>query len=269
MPYDEAALRTAFSRAAETIDGVAINNPVNSWMRRASRREILATFPAGSGLVEIGCGTGADAVFFGERGYRIAAMDISDRMVELARKRVAARKLERRVLVWRGRLLDVADDLARSPWCPFDGAYANFSLAYEESLREVVKTVRLLLKPEARFVFTLPNKLCVSEPAIALARLRIRRALGRFREPLSARIQGTTVSVRVYTPARVRQILHGLFDIEGTAGVPVFMPPPSFYDPAFERLRANLELFDNRLSTRFPWRHLGDTTMFTVRKVSP
>ena len=73
--------------------------------------------------------------------------------------------------------------------------------------------------------------------------------------------------VHVYTTARVRKILQGLFEIEGTTGVPVFMPPPSFYRPALERLRASLELFDDRLATRFPWRHLGETTLFKARKV--
>ena len=263
------APRSAFNQVADTIETTAVQNPVNTWMRKTSRREILATFPPGSALVEIGCGTGADAVFLAERTYRIAAFDISDRMVEISRKRVATQKLEGRVLVWRGRLKEVADELSRSQWCPFDGAFANFSLAYEESLREVAQTVYGLLKPRARFVFTLPNKLCVSEPAIALVRLRIRRALGRFCEPLLATIHGTTVRVHVYTTARVRKILQGLFEIEATTGVPVFMPPPSFYRPALERLRASLELFDDRLATRFPWRHLGETTLFKARKVGP
>jgi SAM-dependent methyltransferase len=263
------APRSAFNQVADTIETTAVQNPVNAWMRKTSRREILATFPSGSALVEIGCGTGADAVFLAERAYRIAAFDISDRMVEISRKRVAAQKLEGRVLVWRGRLREVADELSRSQWCPFDGAFANFSLAYEESLREVVQTVHALLKPRARFVFTLPNKLCVSEPAIALVRLSARRAVGRFREPLWATIHGTTVRVRAYTTARVRKILQGLFEIEGTIGVPVFMPPPSFYRPALERLRASLELLDDRLATRFPWRHLGETTLFKARKVGP
>ena len=269
MPYDEATPRAAFNQVGETIDATAVQNPVNAWMRRASRRELLATFPAGSALVEIGCGTGADAVFLAERGYRIAALDISDRMVDLARERVAAQELERTVLVWRGRLDDVADELGRLRWCPFDGAYANFSLAYEESLRQVAETVRRLLKPGARFVFTLPNKLCLAELAVALARLRIRGVLARFREPRCVTIRDRTVRVHVYTPARVRRILEGLFEIEGTAGVPVFMPPPSLYHPAFERLRANLQLFDDHLAARFPWRLLGETTLFKVRKVGP
>jgi SAM-dependent methyltransferase len=267
--YDESALRAAFDRAAETIDATVLTNPVNAWLRRESRRELLAAFPTGSTLLEIGCGTGADAIFLAERDRRVAALDISDRMIERARENVAARKLERSVLMLRGRLDEVANELGRSDWWPFDGAYANFSLAYEESLPEVARIVHSLLKPGARFVFSVPNKLCLFEPAAAFVRLRFGRILRRLHEPLWVTVHDMTVRVRVYSPARIRGITNGLFSIEGLAGMPVFMPPPSLYRPSFDWLRASFESFDNRLARRFPWQLLGDSILFTTRKVGP
>lgn len=269
MSYDEATPRAAFNLAAEGIDAVATRNPVNSWMRTVSRRELLGTYPPGSALIEIGCGTGADAVFMAEHGCRVAALDISDRMVDRARERATSHGFDDTIHVWRGRLAELADELTRSPWYPFDGAYANFSLTYEASLRETAQIVQRLLKPGSWFVFTLPNKLCISEPTLALARFRIGEVLSRLQEPRWGTIRGLAVRVHAYTPSRVRRTLKGLFEIGDTVGVPVFMPPPYLYDPAFERLRSNLQSFDDRLSTRFPWRLLGDTTLFRARKVGP
>jgi len=246
MVSNESALRTAFDCAANAIDAIAINNPVNAWMRNECRRELLALYPEKSTLIEIGCGTGVDAVFLAERGHRIAATDISDRMVERARERIAAADLGGRVLVFRGRLDQVASELERSEWSPFDGAYANFSLAYEDSLRGVARIVHRLVKPSGCFLFTVPNRLCISEPAVALFRLRIARLGDRL---------------------RVRRSLRDLFRIEASLGLPVFMPPPALYRPSFEALRANLESFDNGLARRLPWRLLGDTTLFKTRKV--
>jgi len=268
LAYDEAVLRAAFDRVAEAIETTALQNPVNTWMRKAARRELLSTFPPGAVLLEIGCGTGADAVFLAERGYRVAALDISDRMVELARDRIAARDLEPNVLIRRGRLNDVVEELLASPWYPFDGAYANFSLAYEESLQEVAETVRDLLKPGGWFVFTVPNKLCISEPAVAIARLHLGEVLGRFREPRWVTIRGSSLRVHAYTPRQVHRLLKGLFKIDGIAGLPVFLPPPYLYHSAFERLRETLESFDDHFSARFPWRLLGESTLFKVRKVA-
>jgi len=250
LAFDESIARAAFNRAADTIETTAVQNPVNAWMRKASRRELLATFPAGAALLEVGCGTGADAVFLAERGYRVAALDISDRMVELARDRVAARDLERNVVVWRGRLCDVETELATSPWFPFDGAYANFSLAYEDSLRGVAQIVSALVKP-----------------AVAFARLHFWEVLRRFREPRWATIRGSSLRVHAYTPGEVRRILRGFFAVGSIAGLPVFMPPPDLFHSAFERLWKTLELFDDRLADRFPWRSLGESTLFKVQRV--
>lgn len=267
MSSEAVALREAFNRVGDSIETTAATNPVNSWMRATSRREILAVCPPGSALLEIGCGAGADAVFLAEHGYRIEALDISDGMVQAARERVRSEGLQSCVHLWRGRLSEVASDLERSGWYPFDGAYANFSLTYEDSLRSLAGTVHDLLRPGAPFVFTLPNKLCLSEPLIAMARLRVRGVLSRFKEPQWARVRGMKVRFHAYTPVRVLRTLEGFFEPLGVVGVPVFMPPPFLYNPAFERLRANLEPFDDRLSARFPWRYLGDTTLFKVARV--
>ncbi len=238
-------------------------------MREASRREIATAFLPGSTLLEIGCGSGADAAFLAARGFRVAALDISDEMVEAARERVRVGGLESRVDVRRGRLSEVADDLERFAWFPFDGAYANFSLTYEDSLRDVARVVHRLLRPGAPFLFTLPNKLCLSEPVIAMARLRLREISSRLKDPRSARVRGLEVRFHSYTPMRVHHDLRGLFEPRGVVGVPVFMPPPFLYKPAFERLRATLEPFDDRLSRRFPWRYFGDTTLFKFLRASP
>lgn len=269
MGFNEATVRAAFDAVGASIETTAATNPVNGWMRNRSRREALATFPRGSSLLEIGCGTGADASFLAAHGYRIAALDISDRMVDLARERVRSQGLGDQVLLWRGRLADVAHELAGCPWAPFDGAFANFSLTYEDALRPVAEAAHGLVKAGGWFLFTLPNKLCVSEAALALARARWADALGRLREPRWATVRGSRIRVHAYTPAEVRQELRGLFELQGTVGVPVFMPPPSLYDPGFERMRSHLEAFDNRLAARFPWRVLGDTTLFKFRKAGP
>jgi SAM-dependent methyltransferase len=133
--FDGRAARVAFNRAAESIESTARDNPVNSWMREASRRAILRAFPEECALVEIGCGAGADAVYLAEHGYRVAAIDVSDRMVELARQRSVDRNVSHAVQTFRGRLTEVAPELRGLGWAPYMGAYANFSLTYEAALR--------------------------------------------------------------------------------------------------------------------------------------
>ena len=262
------SVRSIFNEVAETIDLVPIRNPINSWMRNVSRRAILETFPPGSNLFEIGCGSGADAVHLAEHGFRVAALDISDLMVKLTNERTVAHNCAARVVAVRGRITDLVEDLMRLAWFPFDGAYANFSLAYEDSLRKVMEAAYLLLKPGAWFVFSLPNKLCVSHVVSALSRLHVSNAFNRLREPYWTEMRGQPIRVRLYTPGGMSRIVKGLFEVRAYVGVPVFMPPSSLYDPTFEGLRRSLEHLDNRLSDRFPWRLLGESTLFKAQRVA-
>ena len=265
MGYDEESPRTAFNRVGEEIEAKLEGNPIIAWMRATNRRELAAAFRTGSALLEIGCGSGADAVFFAESGCRVAALDISDRMVTATRNRAEAHGVGSSVCAFRGRLIDLSRQLSELPWAPFDGAYANFSLTYEESLRSVSAIVHSLLRPRASFWFTLPNRFCITEPALAVLRGRPRAIFARFREPRWLMIRDTRVQVHAYSAAEVRRALAGRFEILDHRGLPVFMPPSRLYDPTLEHVRKDLERLDDRFDRSFPWRELGDTTLYHAR----
>ena len=265
--YDAASPRLAFNRVGAGIEIQLRDNPIVAWMRATNRRELESVFSPASTLLEIGCGSGADAVSFAKRGIRVVATDISDQMIEATRDGARAQGVAGSVLALRGRLSELFEELSAMPWAPFDGAYANFSLTYEESLRSIASLVHSLVRPGARFVFTLPNRLCFTEPLIALARLRPFAVFDRFREPRWLVIRDVRVRVRAYTVGEVRRALRGLFEIEQYRGLPVFMPPSRLYDPSRDRLVRELGELDNRWDRSPPWRWLGDTTLFRARRI--
>src|SRR5579884_1733673 len=80
--------RHAFDSVAMVYDGPAGNNALIQRMRHALWREIESLVPPGARLLDLGCGTGLDAAHFGERGYRVVAIDWSPRMIELTRARI-------------------------------------------------------------------------------------------------------------------------------------------------------------------------------------
>jgi cyclopropane fatty-acyl-phospholipid synthase-like methyltransferase len=51
-----------------------------AWMRRENVTLLEDTFPRGSRLLEIGCGTGDEALYLARRGRIVLATDISPRM---------------------------------------------------------------------------------------------------------------------------------------------------------------------------------------------
>jgi 2-polyprenyl-3-methyl-5-hydroxy-6-metoxy-1,4-benzoquinol methylase len=52
------------------------------------RQQFIARLPAGSTILDCGCGPGMDTERFSQLGYKVTAIDLSDRFVELVRKRV-------------------------------------------------------------------------------------------------------------------------------------------------------------------------------------
>lgn len=268
-PGDLLKVREAFNRVAPSMDEVTLRNPINAWMRRVNLEEIRRAFPPASRLLELGCGTGQDAVDLARTGCEVLAVDLSEAMVELARTKVRALGLQDRVTVACGRSRDAARLARESPWSPFDGAYANFSLTYEESLRDVATAVHSILRPNATFAFTLPNRVVLSEVLLYGPQLRFGDVLGRFRVPLWKDVHGALVEIHAYLPREVRAELNGLFELESLRGIPTFLPPTylhaqySWLGNAGETLKA----LDRRFAGRFPWNRLGEHTLYKFRRV--
>src|SRR5579859_5896545 len=81
---DEAQLldtQRAFDSVAADYDGPRGNNELIQRMRLAMWDSVVREVPMGSHLLDLGCGTGIDALEFARRGYQVAATDWSPQMV--------------------------------------------------------------------------------------------------------------------------------------------------------------------------------------------
>ncbi len=253
----------AFDTAAPIFDS-RDRNPIAVWTRRTNLTWLQAIFPPGTHLIELGCGTGDDAVSLAAEGRWVFAVDLSERMVEASRRRVHEAGLEDRVAVVRGRSVDIEELLKDSPWERFDGAYASFSLFTEDDLRPIAKALYAVLPAGATFVCTLGNRLVMSEFALYSALLRPRKALWRLRQPMEHNVYGERVRVHGYFPAEARKAFSGYFDLRAFAGLPSVLPPV-YLGSRFSRMPALLkasERLDGLLSRRFPWKHLGENVFY-------
>lgn len=87
------------------------------WERLAAR------FDGRERILELGCGTGEDAVFLARRGHRVLAIDASAEMIRCARlKAIAAGCLER--IDFRVLGMESLEDLRAE--APFDGVFSSF-----------------------------------------------------------------------------------------------------------------------------------------------
>lgn len=232
--------------------------------RRAVRDALLAAFPRGSRLLEIGGGTGDDALWLADRDREILMTDVSPAMV-----RAAAAKFGGRPGL--GARVAAAEDLSAIEG-RFDGAWSNFAgLNCVADLAPVGKQLARLLRPGASAILVLFGPCCVGEMIIEAVRGRPRNMFRRFaRGPVAARLGGNDFTVRYHRSRDIIRAMAPWFDDAGRRGVGVFVPP-SAAEPWISRhprLLSVLEAID--ATAAGPFAMFGDHILYRfVRNAAP
>ena len=78
-----------FDEMAADYDRSFTTSTIGSLMRQAVWWRLDACFRPGDRVLELNCGTGADAIHLARRGVRVLATDIAPAMLELTRAKVA------------------------------------------------------------------------------------------------------------------------------------------------------------------------------------
>lgn len=111
---------TAFDALAPTYDQDFTASPIAAYLRGRTQDRLARHFHAGDHALEIGCGTGEDALWLARRGVRVLATDASAGMVEVARAKTASEPLV---------AVEQMDLRRLTPLeAQFDGVYANFGV---------------------------------------------------------------------------------------------------------------------------------------------
>ncbi|SFE03786.1 Ubiquinone/menaquinone biosynthesis C-methylase UbiE [Dyella marensis] len=273
---DEARLldtQRAFDSVAADYDGPRGNNELIQRMRLTLWDTVQRLFEPGSRLVDLGCGTGIDAVEFGQRGFRVLATDWSPRMVERTRERAAAAGLEGEVHaahIGVQQLERIADGSGERFDGPFDGMYSNFGpLNCALDLPAVAAECARLVRPGGALVFSVIGRICPWEVAHYLRRGRFRRATVRAaRGATAVGMNRHTIWTRYYLPREFYRAFADDFALEDYRALSLFMPPPYLV----ERYRRNparyerLGLLDDRWGALPLLRDMGDHFLIVMRR---
>lgn len=266
----------ALRETQHAFDGVAAgyhrSNDENRTLRemRARVRQTLEAFvPAGSHILDLGCGPGTDATDLAQKGYRVTAIDWSPAMVAEARRRVVAAGVAQHVDVLNVGIHEV-DRLALVD-APFDAAYSNFGpLNCVVDLPAAARRIAGRLKPGGVLIASVIGRVCPWEIVLHAARGDVSRAVIRFRRGLiPVPLGGRTVWTRYFTPRE----FEATFASAGMRRVSLralglFAPPP--YLQAFAdrhpALVAGLRRADDRCGSWPVLRGWGDHFLVVLRK---
>jgi SAM-dependent methyltransferase len=257
----------AFDSVAVDYDGPRGNNDIIQDMRREMWRALDTEFTSGSRLIDLGCGTGLDAVRMAKCGHSVTATDWSPQMVRVTRSRAAAERVTELV-----RTLELGAHELQRLALPhaYDGAYSNLGpLNCVPEPRAVSRECARLLKPGGALVFSIIGRLCPWELAHYLRLRRWRRAAVRFaRGPVAVGMNGHTIWTRYYGPREFFRHFSADFTLQYFRGLCVFAPPP-YLTGMRERHPAwheRLWQLDRRTSSWPVLRSMGDHFLMVMRK---
>jgi len=214
-----------FDALAETYDEVFTNSLIGRAQRDAVWKELDRRFHPGQRILELNCGTGADAVHLADRGVEVMACDVSPRMIAVARQRLTA---ARPTAPPHFRVLATEEISQLEPDAPFDGAFSNFAgLNCVEDLRGAAVELARLVRPEGRVLLCMAGRTVAWEIIWYLAQGNPLKAMRRFRRHrVEARLaEGVTVAVHYPSARTMTQVFAPEFELRSSKGIGVTVPP--------------------------------------------
>jgi SAM-dependent methyltransferase len=230
----------AFDELAADYDATFSDSALGRTLRALVWSRLEHAFHAPQRILELGCGTGVDALTLARRGVEVVAIDASQGMIQVARQkavfeggRVAFHcvPMERLSATFQGQL--------------FDGVLSNFgAINCVRDLGTLVSDVALCLRPDARLVWVVMGRHVPWEWTWFLLQGQWSKAWRRLaRDGVSWR----GLNIHYPTPGELKRLLRPHFRIERIAPLGVALPPSYAGEwlarrPRLSKLLTELEL---------------------------
>lgn len=253
------ATSPAFEEIAEDYDRIFTYSQIGGIQRQQVWSAIKDSFHPGDRILEIGCGTGYDAVHLAQQGISVVACDESSAMIQVARTRAKGESCGEKISFE----ICANEDLHLLPELgTFDGAFSNFgSLNCSQDLRRVVMGLAAKVRPGGRLQICLIGHFCLWELLWFLFRGKLSKALRRL-HPQGATARFGRKEIRVFYPTvrTLRRTFAPEFSLVSWRGIGVAVPP-SYAESCFRyrsRILNILSYLDKRIQKLPLLRAIGD-----------
>jgi len=257
----------AFDSVAAEYDGPSGNNALIQRLRARTMAAVTAFVPPDSSIIDLGCGTGLDAICLAEQGYRVTAIDWSPEMVSRTQERVSRAGLTERVTVQH---LGI-HQLDQLPASSFAAAYSDLGpLNCVPDLNTAARLIAGVLQPGGILIASVIGRICPWELALFAMKGDWPRARLRFERGLvPAPLNGLTVWTRYYTPREFQSAFAAAgFQHLSLRALGLLVPPP--YMLAFAERHPRLTDFLQQVEDRAAgWpglREWGDHFLIVMRR---
>jgi ubiquinone/menaquinone biosynthesis C-methylase UbiE len=259
-------IKEAFSRQSLIYDDYELEHPILKIIRQEVRLHVMDYLGEGDKILELNAGTGTDAVFFAQKGYKVHATDIAEGMIKQLKNKVKKHGLNDLITIQKCSFYEL-DKLNEGP---FNYIFSNFGgLNCSPDLKEITKHFPNILARNGRVTLVLMPPICPWELAL-IFRMHFKTAFRRLkRNGTKSHIEGKYFNTFYYTPHDVLKALGENFKKLKLQGLASFTPPPYMenFPQKYPVLFRNLNKFDKYFSNHFPFNSLADHFILTAQYI--
>ena len=217
-----------FDHIATSYDVTFTNSVIGQLQRKRVWRYLEEITPELNGLeiLELNCGTGEDAILFGDRGFNIVATDVSEEMLRVTQQKVQQYSLQNKISS-HYLDLDAFDETIFNK--KFDLVFSNFggiNCIKPEALQKLLKKIPYILEPGGRFVAVIMPKYCLWETFYFLLKFQFNNAFRRWtNDEVIADLNGATLKTWYYQPRMIKKWAKASFTLVRKVPVGISVPP--------------------------------------------
>jgi SAM-dependent methyltransferase len=213
-----------FDALAERYDALFSDHPLGRALRQAVWRHVDPEIGPGTWALDLGCGTGEDALHLAARGARVVALDASAAMLRVARAKVAAAGWSDRV-AW----VQASLEAGLPADARFHFALSNFGVlncVSPAALRALGTDLAACLRPGGQLIAVVMGPLCTWEVLWYAAHGNFGQALRRCkRYGVVADLGSGPLTVRYPSPRALAAALAPGFVLVEVAAIGCLLPP--------------------------------------------
>jgi ubiquinone/menaquinone biosynthesis C-methylase UbiE len=241
-------VRDAFDRHAESYDERFSNHELGETIRSDVWKITDPVFASARHLLDLGSGTGEDAIHYAARGIHVTAVDISDQMLIRLKRKAAAAGLAAKL-----QYIRCAMNQYHPEHMQFDGIVSNFgAVNCLSDLNWLPELCRVGLKPGAAVVLTGMGVFYPFESAVLLLSGHFGRIFRRLQTSCMVSVEGIPIPVYYHTLRNMRRMLGKQFLLEHVEGMRAFLPVPGWEHVGHSKILQWLDPLDRRWCS-FRW----------------
>jgi SAM-dependent methyltransferase len=241
---------SGFDNVAHVYQELWTGTHIGRLQREAVWRHCSDLFPAGSQVLDLGCGPGDDACFLATRGVRVKGIDASPEMIRIARSRGV------------DALLCPIENLASLHGC-YEGAISDFgAINCVERLDDLCAPLARLIRPGGHLAFCVMNRVCLWETVWFSLQGRFRSALRRWSGEAAS-----SLAPRVFYPTlmAICRAFAPAFTLLESHGIGVAVPPSCVTGVSGDMLN-RLGILDEHIASWPVFRALGDHRLLILQR---